>query len=207
MKTILVISTIGFLAWGLQLSLWEIPKLQEKIAVYQKSEFANDVLAEGLKEKNEQLNVALAKIKELEEIPTLEPTIVVAEPINEEPEPESEPEIDNSPILAQIEDLLAQKEAAQKKFNEGASQIEEYIQKGQTLLAQQQAVKPNFKDGNIRTSDADRLRWQQQQDSKINFYKSEIGKLEAQKQAGQRSLDSLKAQIDLQIMQLRREIK
>jgi len=212
MKTILTLIALISLGWALQLKFQEIPKiklsyeseisekeeLESKITKLEEEESElNDKLS-LLKESNLKLAEAL-KNKEKE----LPPTIIE---IKEE-KPKEDYSKQNSDITNKVAALNQQKELAKSEYETNLSQIEGFISKGNDLLAAHLKIKPEFKEGSIKTSEADRQKWHEQHKIREDFLKTEISKLQGQRENLRRGFNTFESGINLQIQQLEGQIK
>lgn len=218
MKTLLSITTILALLWALQLKFQEIPKIQ---ASY---EAQSGKIEELEKEKAKELSLLTNQIEDLtsklesaqktnldlanqlkeqskEKVQELPVTIVQTE------KPKEDYSGHNSAIMSKITRLTDEKRLEKEKLDVNVRQIEEYLAKGQTLLNEHLKVKPEFKDGNIKTSEADRQKWYEQHKIRETVLRTEISKLEGQKENLTRAYNSIAAKIDLEIQKLEKEIK
>jgi len=127
--------------------------------------------------------------------------------IVETEKPKEDYSTQNSVIMSKIARLTDEKRLEKEKLDVSVSQIEQFLEKGKSLLSEHQKIKPEFKEGKIRTSDADRQKWFEQHKAREDFLKTEIGKLEGQKENLSRSYNSIAARIDLEIQKLEKEIK
>jgi hypothetical protein len=212
MKTALTIVALASLAWALQLKFLEIPKIQdpdphllskieslekEKVELQKKNSDLFSTL-EDLQKTNQDLLSQLRIKKET-------PVVVLEEPKKETPNVDYSKQ--NEVILAKIAELNKQKDVAKLQYEANISQIEGFIQKGETLLEEHLKIKPQFKEGKIRTSDADRQKWIDQQKEREDFLRTELSKLEGQKENLRRGFNTFEAGINLQIQQLERSIE
>lgn len=202
------------LAWAVSIQFFVIPDLEEKekgakerlafemenaeMLLAQKIELQKTV--SDLESKIESLNIAVKEISEKE------PEFVIVEE-EKEAVVEENHEVSNAAILQEIDTLNQRRDVERRNYENSVGQIDGYIAKGKKLLEDAEKIQPNFKEGPIRTSDADRKKWMDQKNQKINFYKSELSKLETQKESLRRGWESFSAETDLRIMQLRRGIK
>lgn len=208
MKTLLTITTILALAWAIQLQFQEIPKLKEEsLRLEEEVTDLNETLSSS-KSKNKEyqdkidsLLDELEKPKPKEEVKELPLTIVEPEKPNEDYSSH------NSAIMSKIARLTDEKRLEKEKLDVNVVQIEQFLKKGKALLSEHQKIKPEFKEGKIRTSDADRQKWFEQHKAREDFLKTEIGKLEGQKENLLRAYNSIAARIDLEIQKLEKDIK
>ena len=178
MKFVMSLLFALLLFWNLGLNFVTVPDLKEQIKTLSSGNFTDEVLAEELKKKTDQLNLALNKLAKLEA-----------------PKESS----GNQP---KIEELRAQKANALVNFQKQIEEIDGFIAKGEELKRQKLNEKSNFKEGKIRTSDADRQRWQEERQKELDYYNAELEKLRIKKEELKRQWASYEAQIDLQILQL-----
>ncbi len=211
MKTALTIIALASLAWALKLNFLEIPKIKDPDALLLSKIESLEKEKAKLESKNKDL---LSKLEDLQktnqgllsELSKKEtPVVVIEEPKKETLNVDYSKQ--NEVILAKIADLNKQKEVAKLEYEGKVYQVEGFIQKGKTLLEEHLKIKPQFKEGSLRTSDADRQKWFDQQKERETFFRTEIAKLEGQKENLRRGFNTFEAGINLQIQQLEKEIK
>lgn len=115
--------------------------------------------------------------------------------------------IDRPKILSELNKLEQERGAVKKEYSEKIGQIDGFIQKGMALRLEEQGRDPNFNNGSIRTSDADRERWYAQQRERILHYDRELEKLEGRKEVYRRELNGKISQIELQESILKNKLK
>jgi len=212
--TILSTLALGATLTALQLYFLEIPKIQtrysnleyEKIELEEtvlKLESENRLLDAQLQEVSEKTKELADSLKESEK----EVVVPVVDVPVETPEPEPDYSEHNESILAQINSLKDQKRVEETSLQAKLSEIDGYISKGNSLLETHLNIKPPFKDGAIRTSDADRAIWNQKYKERETFLRTEISKLEGQKESLKRAFSSYESKVTLEIQKLQREIK
>lgn len=208
MKTFLTILTIISLGWALQLKFQKMPILTTRILELEKETVELNESLSSSKSKNKEYQDKIdSLLNELQRINRAEKPKELPVTIVEPEKPKEDYSSHNSAILSNITRLTDEKRLEKEKLDVNVSQIEQFLEKGRTLLSEHQKIKPEFKEGKIRTSDADRQKWFEQHKERENFLKTEIGKLEGQKENLLRSYNSIAARIDLEIQQLEREIK
>lgn len=212
--TILSILTIGATLTALQLYFLEIPKIQNKYSnlEYEKIELEETVLK--LESENKLLAAQLQGVSEKAKLladSIKESQKEVVAPVIEVPveTPESEPDYSehNASILAQINSLKDQKRVEETSLQAKLSEIDGYIAKGKSLLETHLNIKPPFKDGAIRTSDADRAIWNQKYKERETFLRTEISKLEGQKESLRRAFKAYEEKIYMDSQKLQLQIK
>lgn len=218
MKTGLLLLLIVALGWLAQLKLHNIPALETQIELaeikkdeateqlsllkLQKAELAEQV--EKFAEANTLLTVEIEALKKERD----KPAPVLVETVKEpEPEVKEDYSAHNSAIMSKIALLTNEKRQEKTALDNRIAEIDGFIAKGKGILEQHMKVQPNFKEGSIRTSEADRVKWQEQHKARENFLRTEISKLEGQKENLIRAYNTLAAKLDLEIQKLEREIK
>lgn len=194
-------------------SFFENKDLKDKILIFEEGSLEYHEVVKTLNSEVKQLseeNLNLEKlieekdqeikrIVEAQRVVEVKPEIELTAPVPEV--------IDNSPILLIIENLKKEKERVESKYLKLISETEVYISNGERILSEHLAVKPDFKEGTIRTSDADREKWQIQKDLKTKEIKNKLHELMGKIENYKREMDREVAAIDLKIMQQNKNLR
>jgi hypothetical protein len=213
MNKLLIVILVASFGWNLNLQFREIPKLEKNLKGFEQWERSKEGVIESLKKdlKNSNEETSFLKKENQELLAMLErknqelaPVIIVAE---KNPEPVEEEKIDKTSIMSVLNSLREKKSAEKAVLDSQIAEIDQTLSRGRAVLDAHLKITPNFKEGNIRTSDADRKRWFDQHQARESYLKSEISKLEIQKGNLKREFNSSAAKIDLEIQRLEREVQ
>lgn len=174
---------------------WEMPKLasdkkdliearKELVETYEESKSTlKEVKDENssLKDANDELIKSIKTLQKTFVEKKQEPTVVDNQDSIAEKERAKEEELAQEHENKILAERVAKKEENNEKILQEISEINTYIQKGKRLLSEHLALKPNFKEGKIKTSQSDRDKWYEAREVKEDFYKEEISKLENRK--------------------------
>lgn len=208
MKTLPSLIAICALGWALQLKFQEIPSLNSTIESLEEEAQDREESLSLFKFKNKEYQKKIdSLLDELSESKKIKPVEPATESAAATETPKDDYSSHNSAILSNITRLTDTKRLEKEKLDANVRQIEGYLANGKTLLNEHLKIKPEFKDGKIRTSDADRQKWFEQHKVRESFLKTEISKLEGQKENLTRAYNSFAAKIDLEVQQLEKEIK
>jgi len=210
MKTILTIIIIC-LSGLLAQSHIDKRKLEKTLSEKYQSEInflneSNKNLLAGLSERDlkiEKLNDSL-KIM-VEEVKKDPPIVIESSP--EKVEEVEEIKIDNTPLYEAISNLENQKINNEDLYNRKLAELDSFLKSGDEAMKKHRAVDPNFKEGAIRTSDADRKRWQDDYDERGRIIQSKIDNIKMEKERLTRAFHSAQGKIDLEILSTRRNIQ
>lgn len=195
MKVIVSLLIIGLICWSLDLKFSEIPKLQGEIEYLQ-----NEVIENKKSNKiyKDQLITQQKKIKDISE--EKEDAIAQGNVKAGVPQGSSSPEpVDNS---GAISELNFRKKQAKDELDLKIAEIDSTLKRGNAVLKEHLRGPQGFDESNIKKSETDLNKEKDARKQREVYFKTEIGKLEAQKVTLQREYNSLEAQIDLEIIKL-----